>query len=228
MDSIFVAQTFDPKDRELLSEIDKILFSHGVQRVTGHNPGGQALDEGIKKLIRESDCLVALATQRDQKVGGSWTTHPWVLNEYSYAKEQNKPAIALVEEGVDWSGMYAGHHFIPLLRARPTDALLQLSNTIGYWKEAAGETWKLQILPEALAEQIEVQAGHECAYRTVQQGAFSDWCPIDPVAEPGGVFLYVKGLTDRHMVEVRIRGTHGTWKSPATPKWMPVTLKELQ
>ncbi len=41
MDSIFVAQTFNRKDRDLLNEIDKILFSHGMQRATGHIPEGR-------------------------------------------------------------------------------------------------------------------------------------------------------------------------------------------
>lgn len=229
MDSVFVAQTFDPKDRLLVSEIDRILYSHGIQGVTGHHLGGDALDDAVRQRIDSCDCLVALATRRDPKADNSWTTHPWVINEYDYAKANDKEAIALVEEGVEWQGMYQAHEYIPLDRERLSDALLKLSNNIGIWKERAGETWKLQVFPEELAERIELEgAGYECTYRTVQQGNYSDWHPVTPVPEPGGVFLYVKGVTTQQKIEVKLSRNREVWKSPATPKWMPVKLKELR
>lgn len=228
MDSVFVAHWFDDKDKPLVSEIDRILFSHGVRPVTGHHTGGGALEDGVKQRINESDCLIALATRRGEIVEGGWNTHPWVINEYGHAKGEGMDAIAIVEQGVDWRGMYAAHEYIALDRDHPSDALLKLSNTIGVWKDKAGESWRLQVLPEELAENLEMQGANiECTYRTVDQGNYGDWHSVTPVPEPGGVFLYVKGLRDRHLVEVRVTTPNGQWKSPATPKSMPVTLKEL-
>jgi hypothetical protein len=229
MDSAFVAQWFDDRDRPLVGEIDRILYSHGVRAVTGHVLGGDALDDAIKRRLDDSDCLVALATRRDEIVRGGWTTHPWVINEFAYAKAKQKEAIALVEGGVSWQGPYQAHEYIKLDRGIPSVGLLELSNTIGYWKENAGNTLKLQILPDQLAERLELEGDNcECTYRTVEQGKHGEWRQVMPVPEPGGVYLYVKGIQNKQLIEVRVSSNRWTWKSPATPQSMPVILRELR
>ena len=226
--NVFVARSFNDQDNSLVGEVDRILFSHGLNSVTGHDLGGDQLDEGVKRRIRECDCLIALATQRDQLADGGWTTHSWVVNEFDYAKAQGMDAIAVVEEGVDWSGMYAGHERIDLDRATPSIALLRLSKTIGVWKEKAGETWPLQILPEELAERLSpVAAGVTIQYQTVDRGDYGKWRDVNAVSEAGGVFLYINRMKDTQKVIVRVNTNQGNWQSPATAKGMPVTLKEL-
>jgi hypothetical protein len=229
MDTAFVAQWFNEKDRFLASEIDRVLYSHGVRPITGHHLGGGAMEDGVKSRIDACHCLIALATQRGQLATGEWTTHPWVIYEYGYAKAQGKKAIALVESGVDWQGMYAAHEYILLDRQPPSDALLKLSITMGGWKEQAGQTWKLQVLPNEIAEKLALEgANRDCKYRTFEQGRYSGWSPITPVPEPGGVFLYVTGLNDRQLIEIKVSTNRTTWQSPATPQSMPVILRELR
>lgn len=228
MDKIFVAQWFDERDSTLVGLIDRVLYSHGIRSITGHVLGGDALDDAIKERIENSDCLIALVTRRQQLNDGRWMTHPWVTHEFAHAKSQNKDAIALVEVGVVWEGPYQAHEFIQLDRDRPSDALLTLSNTVGMWKEKAGKTLKLQVLPNTLAEKLELESDvFKCSYRLVEQGNFADWCNVSPVPEPGGVFFYIKGVQDRQLVEVKVSANRETWKSPATPQLMPVILKEL-
>ena len=229
MNSAFVAQWFDDQDRSLVAEIDRILYSHGILPMTGDHTGGMQLEEGVKKRIDESDSLIALATRRTQVGNDEWQTHPWVINEYGYALAQRKSAIAIVEQGVRWEGMYAGREHIRLDRQKASDALLRLSITIGVWKEDAGESWTLQILPDTLAERIEEEAANcDCQFRTVERGRYSDWQPVSPVTEAGGVFLYVNGVKEQQKIEVKVATNQGRWKSPATPRWMPVELREMR
>jgi len=230
MDTAFVAQWFNEKDRFLAGEIERVLYSHGVRPVRGDHLDGEALEDGVKARIDACHCLIALATQRSQLAEGGWVTHPWVINEYGHAKTQGKQAIALVESGVTWQGMYAAHEYISLDRQHLSDALLKLSMTIGSWKEQAGQTWKLQIFPDEIAQKLALEGTNwTCTYRTFEQGRYSDWSlPITPVPEPGGVFLYVTGLNDRKLIEVKVATTRATWQSPATPQSMPVILRELR
>jgi hypothetical protein len=204
-----------------------VLYSHGVRPFTGDHVGGDALEEGVKERIDACHYLIALATQREPPGD---TTHPWVIHEYGYAKAQRKKAIALVECGVTWAGMYAAHEYIPLDRTNPCAALLKLSITIGKWKEQAGQTWTLQILPDELADKLALEgSNYTCMYRIFEQPMhYSSWCPITPVPQPGGVFLYVTGLNDRQLIEVRVSTNRATWQSPATPQSMPVILRELR
>ena len=106
---------------------------------------------------------------------------------------------------------------------------MKLSITIGIWKEQAGQTWKLQILPNEIAEKLALEGSNwTCTYRTFEQGHYSSWSPIIPVPEPGGVFLYITGLNDRQLIEVKVSTNRATWQSPATPQSMPVILRELR
>lgn len=228
MNSIFVAQWFNDTDRDLVSSVGEVLYGHGIVPVTGKVLGGQALDEGVKQKIARTDGLVALATRREELAAGGWTTHPWVINEYDHAKSYEMKAIALVEDGIAWSGMYANHEYIPLDRSAPHRALLQLSQTVARWKDGTGRPLKLRVLPEPLAQSLKSSAPiFDCQYRLVEQGERSDWHPTEPVAEPGGVFLYVKGVRGDQLVEVRIRSNQENWQSPATPQSMPVELEKI-
>jgi hypothetical protein len=226
MRSMFVAQWFDGKDRDLVTQVGEILYSHGMGYVTGRVAGGGHLDDAIKQKITACDGLVALATRREELAGGGWTTHPWVMSEFEYAKGQSTHVIALVEGGVRWEGMHAGHEYIPLERERVSEALLRLSRTLGEWKENAGKLVKLRVHPDELAERLK-NAGprFRCRCRFLERGNHSDWRDITLVPEPGSVFLYVPGVRDSQLIEVEVRSDNETWRSPATPQFMPIELE---
>ena len=229
MNSVFVSHWFDDQDRLLVSEIERVLHSHGIRPVPGDYTRGDALEQAIKERIDGTDGLIALATRREQKADGNWTTHRWVIDEYNHSKQTpEKPAIAIVEEGVDWGGMYAGHRHIVLDRANEARALLDLSNTIGTWKEAAGETWAIQLSPDDLAEHLDLDNQNtQCTYRTYNRGNTSEWRKATPVPEPGAVRLYPSGLRLDDKIQVKVQTASGIWISDVTAKWMPVHLKEM-
>lgn len=228
MNSIFVAHWFDTADRDLVTHVDELLHSHGVVFLTGRVAGGRALDDAVKDKINQCDGLIALATRREQLAEGGWVTHPWVIHEFDHAKGRDKETIAIVEDGVQWEGMHAGHGYIPLDRGRMSEALLKLSQTVGEWREKAGKVLKLRILPNELAERLKTpEQAFECQCRFLDRGSYSDWRDVVPVPEPGAVFLYLTGVREDRLIEVRVRSNRETWQSPATPQFMPIELEQV-
>jgi hypothetical protein len=223
---VFMAFAFHPQDKELVGHVDQLLASHHVQPVTGEGLGGEQLNPAVQARIDKCDALVALATQRDAKQSGGFTTHQWVLDELGYARNQKKQAIAVIENGVDVGGMYQPHEYIPLDRAQPLPAILRLSEAIGLWRQQKGRTVKVQIMPSALATTLGGWAnGVHCAYRLWLQGKYSDWIAVTPVPEGGGAFVWVEGVQEEHLIQVQITNKGKVWISPATSQWMQVALK---
>lgn len=225
MEKVFLAFAFRPEDRDLVANVETLLESYGVMVVTGDRVGGNQITPAVKTRIDDSDGLIALLTRRDQKADGTWTTHDWVKYELQHGRDQGKPAIALVEDGVEISGPYGEHERITLSREKPLDAFLSIAETIGLWKREGGRHLKVQILPEALASSLGSGTSNtRCRYRLCYRGTFTAWKEVEPVLEPGGTFLYLQGVCDEHMIQIEVFEQNKSWRSPATSQWMQVKL----
>jgi hypothetical protein len=222
---VFLAFAFRDEDRDLVTYADRLLASQFVESLTGEDLAGEQLTPAVQKRIDECDALVALLTRRDQKQAGGYTTHQWVSDELGHARATKKRAIALIENGVDVGGMYQPHEYIPLDRANLLPMLLRLSETIGLWRREFGRTVKVQILPMQLAKKLGGGAnGVRCAHRLWRQGKFSGWTEVTPVPEGGGTFVYVDGVQEEHLIQIKVEDKGKVWQSTATSQWMQVQL----
>jgi hypothetical protein len=223
--NIFLAFSFRAEDKPLVGYIDRLLASQFVQVRTGENLGGGQLTPEVQRRIDECDALVGLLTRREQLASGGWTTHQWVLDELGRARTNGKPAIALVEEGVDPGGMYQPHERIPLDRANPVEALLRLAETVALWKMEMGRPIKVQLAPEEIAAKLG-DGTIPCRHRLWQQGKYTDWREVNAVPEAGGTFVYLDGVREDHLIQIRAEEQDKVWQSPATSQWMMVQLKK--
>src|SRR5262249_9620385 len=158
----------------------------------------------IKRQIDEADALIALVTRNQQLANGGWTTHEYVKNEVQHARDTKKPAIALVEQGVDVTGLYKENEFIPYIPSQALPAFLKLSRTIRSWKNRAGRTIKLQLLPETAATEIwkNRSGGIKWQYRLSSGIRDTGWQEAYPRKEPYGLFLFVQVPDDTMSIEV--------------------------
>ncbi len=198
-----------------------------MRATTGDVLGGGVLTDEIKRQINGADALIALLTRNQQIANGGWTTHDYVKTELQHARSAGKLAIALVEEGVNVTGLYQENEFIPYV---PTDALatfLKLSRTVWRWKNLAGRTVKLQLLPEAVASEIwEKKANMTWQYRLTSGIQETDWRKGTPRKEPYGLFLFVQVPDDTMSIEVRVAATDKSWVSDSTQFLLPMPLAE--
>lgn len=227
MKTVFLAYAFRDQDRDLVSSVEQLLESHDVRPTTGKHLGGGPLDEVVMGRIDKADGLVALLTRCHELSNGGWTTSDWVKDELDYARNQKKRAVALVEAEVLLSGRYGNREKIPLDRQNLSQAILDLSATIGLWKREAGRTLTVAILPDELACLAGGGSGiHKCYYRFFARGRFTKWKQVTLFPEPGGTFVQLEGVCDDHMIQLKIEEKRRiTWLSACNPQRLHIRLK---
>lgn len=230
---VFLSFSFRDEDKDLVDLLDRLLASHDVRPITGRRLGGGALTPEVMQRIDVADALIALMTRREALPGGQgdnqrYKTHDWVRDEMQRARNNGKPAIALVENGVENTGAYAENEYIALDRDAPLEAILRLSETLGLWKEQLGRKLKARLSPEGVAVPLARANGRwRCRYRLSAQGDFSPWQDVQVVREVGGVFAYLNVNTEGQLVELEVSGDGRQWSSPATGQWMHIELEEI-
>lgn len=223
MESVFLSYSFTkPEDRLIVSDVEDLFRSFGVRIITGLNLGGNELTPEIRELIDRSDALVSLATQREQLVSGEWVTHPWILEEFGYAKSIGINAIAILENDVTMGGGLERSEYIPFDRANSAEAMLKLAKTLGVWKEKAGNRLKVRLLPDDLLDDLNLPS---IQYQFNSLGSPLGWHDVKPVLEPGGVYVHVNGARDDYLIEVKVFDRDHTKCSRATSQSMPVIVE---
>lgn len=226
MESVFLAHSFNANDHELVGQVDRVISSHGLRSITGRNVGGGPLSPEIVQLIDRADALVALLTRREENGAGGWSSHPWVNDELVTARAKNKPAVAFVETGVKLGGAFSENERIDFDRGAPLEAFLRFSEMRGAWKERIGRTARVRLRPDKAAA-LAVNHGVQCKYRLLdERGEASEWMEGQVFDQAGGVFVYVRGIGDRHHLKVSLKGPNFEWNSPFEPFLMSTTLKK--
>lgn len=229
MKDVFVSYHYDEGgvNAKLVKQVEDLLESHNLRAVTGDVLAGGAVTPEIQRQIEDADALVALLTRRDSLKNGTWTTHPFCVAELQHARTIGKPAIGVVEEGVQVLGLFQEYEYIKFTSAEALPAFLKLSRTIWRWKLRAGRTLKIQLIPENVAQEIWAsRASCSWEYRLASGIKDTDWQRAKPRKEPGGLFLYVQVPDDTVLIEVRIKSPIKLWSSDATPFQTPLILAE--
>ena len=66
------------------------------------------------------------------------------------------------------------------------------------------------------------------AVRFVFEGEVSDWREARQIPEPGGTFIYVTGIQDDALIQLRFEHGGASWQSPAmSAQSLPVELLRL-
>jgi hypothetical protein len=223
---VFLAFAFRDSDRALVNYIDQLVTSHLIKTTTGEGLGGEALTPTVQKRIDDCDALIGLLTRRDAKQNGMFTTHQWVLDELSYARNNRKRAIAIIESGVDFGGMYQPNEYIPLDRNGLLPVLLALSQALGVWRAEIGRPVKVQILPPMLARKLGAnEDGIRCSHRLWSRGKNGSWVQVKPVPEGGGTFIWIEGVRDDDLIQIKVEGDgRKVWQSVATSQWIQIPL----
>jgi hypothetical protein len=223
MRRVFVSHSFAESDRALVGQIDTLLRSHGLVPTTGRSLGGGALTPEIKKRIDETDGLIALFTRRDAP--DPTASHPWVHSEFGYVRLGAKRAVGVYETGVVISPSDQGNEHVDYDPNAPLQAFLRLSELIGEWKRQAGRSFKVQVLPEAMAKQLGAMVDNlTCEYRVLLDNSDTPWTRARVIREVAGLFVHVRVPDDAQMVQVRTTGPVAS-ESDYTPLWMPILLQ---
>lgn len=228
---VFLSYSFDAADSDLAQGVERLLSSQNILVTKGRRLGGGELNPGVRRVIDDSDGLVALKTRREplgDPAAHSWRSSPWIDFEYQRAIDQGKQTIAMVEQGVETSGPFQGYERITLDRAEPLEAFLALAETLQRWKDRIGIHRVVQIRPDELGMSLRTNRNLKCRYRFVREGVRGDWVDTQPIPQPNGTLLYLTGVQDDStLIEVEIlQDQMLRWWSLATSQFISVEMRE--
>ncbi|TPK66274.1 hypothetical protein FJ962_16100 [Mesorhizobium sp. B2-1-9] len=229
MDRVFIAHSFSDADRPLVQRLGDIVHAFGATPVTGRRLGGAVLTQEIKSRISDADALIALCTYREDKSG--WPTHPWVLAEFGFALELNKPCIALVDSRVAWDKTpYPDREYIPFDAGAPYLALLDMVEHLGVWRADAGAPIQLLIDDEEIIRAfLTNRRSFQVRYRCGREARFSQFRDTDRVMlDAGGLVITLPTVPSRdHHVEVEISADRAQWICAVSRQYISVKLERV-
>jgi len=108
MATIFLATSFDTVNRLRAEVVTSILRGREHEVLVGDDLDGDRISSAVQQRIEFSDGLIAIFPRRDQLQEGAWSTHPWVIEEATWAQAKGKRVLRVVEDGVTRLGGIAG------------------------------------------------------------------------------------------------------------------------
>lgn len=219
MDTVFLSYTYNPhpdyvkETEDLVKNIKIIAESQELQVLTGLNLGGGELTTEIKQRIDTCDALVALITPWKNNYGDP-VAPPYVHDEYSYAVNNNKPAIRLLHTLIKNQGMYTNQEYIQFDPQDQVDALLKMMRTLVLWKKTLGRSHEIQFLPPELVKSLNDDGDNSsCEYQLLVNRKPGKWLPIDIWPEPGGLVTYIHNVPEGAKLNLKVTLGDEKWYS---------------
>lgn len=128
---VFIGHSFAEVHREKVNAIKEFTATFPLSVITGEKPATEEISEKIKKLIDDSDFIMAILTKDNELSGGQMTPSKWVSDEVAYAMGKNKKIIRLVEDGLLYeAALSADAEYIQFSSENPYTAFAKLSQVL--------------------------------------------------------------------------------------------------
>ena len=210
LETVFLSYHFK-EDQELVLAIIKCVERQGLEVVTGGRLGGGEIPSVVKDRIRGADSLIALMTRR-YKIGGSeiefWDSHPWVRDELTYGYHLDKPAIPIVESGVEVAGAFSNYERITFDRDDWDSAIKALEQTLLLWTGRLGaKPIKVQMQPAERLRNLGLDDRQWCRYRWwLPPNLPENWVRTDSILrEIGSLYFFARRPPDSSaMIEIEV------------------------
>ena len=205
---IFVGFGYNDRDSWIETHVFPILECMGFVVIDGKDLHGEALADGVKSRIDQSDAVVGFLTIRDANSTGDFNSHIWVRDELAYAVGKDKPIIQIREENVRVPDALLGN--VQYIQLRQNDRLAcisELARTLGRRNirrlklepedtrlTRALNTWRLDPNFEICYRTQDNESGLESAFRQGRLERFRE-----------GFYLNVQDVPRRAYVEVEGR-----------------------
>ena len=205
MQKIFLSYHFDDEITPVVNSIRKLIKTHSLEIVDGTRLGGQTLIDGVKKKIVSSDAAIILLTKRDAGKSSDWVNH-----ERTTAQALGKRFLALIEKGLQQSAPFTGFEYKVFDPNDLAKTLLDVSEAIFGWKLDLGEQIVAHLEPEGIVTTVRENYDKKgvVQYRLLKKGDFGEWKDAKVVPKPGGVSLFLNGVSKDAELQIRIKANN--------------------
>ena len=133
---LFISYHISKENNIIIEQLKDFTNSFQISVITGTEPETDSLSEKEKRLIDESDYLLAILTKDEEKKDGSWIPSKWVSDEIAYSIGLNKKIIRIVEKGLYYKPAISGDaEYITFDRNNISETIIKLAKI--YYKLTA-------------------------------------------------------------------------------------------
>ena len=218
MEKVFLSYTYQPHPdyTEALDKLRRcvvrVMEAMGLRVIDGADVGGRPLDDALRKLIDDSDALIALVTPQSNNQG-ELVSPEFVLSEFHYANSQ-KPTMRVLDQHLNPKGLGDNNEYVLYVPGKELDIVLKLLNTIAIWKRELGQTARIRIEPEELAARYDEKNGDRCEYQLISQfGEYQEFERVRLRLDPGAAYALLPRMREGVRVRLRLEQGNKTWQS---------------
>jgi hypothetical protein len=181
------------------------------------------LSKNVRNAVLGCDALFAFLTRREEGANGKWATHRWVVEELVTAIHQ-MPTVEIRESNVDpQAGMPGGHQRVDYDEAGRDACLVQIAQIIGVLRSdfLKRTTFKnVRLGPDKFIGDVRKlvgKTGFQCQYRIRRDTYESSYQSVEVRRVAGGLYVWLKGVTETDLVEIIASYGAQTWRSDFEP-----------
>lgn len=218
MKSVFLSYTYRPHPAhaealdKLRRHVVRALEAIGLRVIDGVDVGGRPLDDALRKLIDDSDALIALLTPQSNEQGDP-VNPEFVLSEFHYANGR-KPTMRVLDPHLNPKGLGDNNEYVSYAPGKELDVILKLLDTVAIWRRDFGSVARIRIEPEELAARYDEKKGDRCEYQLISpSGEFQDFERIKVSLDPGAAYALLPKMREGVRVRLRLEQGGKTWQS---------------
>ena len=219
---VYLSYHLDQNSIELADIVQRMITSLGIQVFAGKRMAGKNLTKKQKQHLDRADILICILAQESKKINTDL-----IRAQLDYFDLQGKHSLVILDKAIeDRSLVQGGREFIEYNPHAPADALTNLAITITFWKQGMGKIIEVILGPDEVLDLLRLRIDTVTVrYRLLSDDySLSKWIETKPIFQPGGISIYVDGVLDDSMIEVKIKDGQTTWSSNFQSQKMLVNL----
>ncbi len=219
MHSVFLSYSFKNENEPLVKTVRSIIDAVGFRVIDGKILDTNQVGSGVTEKLKKCYGAVCLLTKEAFQSG-------WVDAEFWQAVGANINVCLLCDSSLTLGNAYQGRVKFPFDDTDSLKAVELLSGTLGLWKQTAGNTARVLLLPREIGEEA-IQQNARCEYRYINDMSAdeSEWQEARLVPYVAGVQAILPKVPANHSVKVKLTYSQRVIDSPYTPQQITLQLR---
>jgi hypothetical protein len=213
---IFIAFGYNDRDKWIREMVFPLISAFGDEVETGEVIYGNALTEGVKQQLRDSQAIIAFLTRRADSQGAlTASTHWWVLQELAIADTHGLLVLPVREEGLEpQQGIGVNYQWIDYKPAQRDLCIVEIVKALGKWHSATSV--RLQLLPDECAAQLRPMLRKpdlRVRYQLLINGEEGNLTDTKVVPIKGGLFVDLRNVPRDALLRLHVGCQGQSWTS---------------
>ncbi len=222
MGKIFISYSLDENGLAFTELVQQIVYSYSLVVLAGVRSPQNYLTKERNKQLADCDAIICIVSENPKIENLNW-----IQSDLEHFDAKGKRNILTVFKDVDDHDILQKRKKITYDPNKPIPSIIPLSQEIALWKHDAGKIIEVFLaVDEAtgfLMQRIDIAKVY---YRLWTDDRKTNWVETWPIFRPGGIFVYLNGVFNETLIEVKIDDGETTWKSEVVHQTVHVNLRK--